>query len=219
MPCPACAGSLVATHGPVLPGPRVAVELLGRGLAGLAAGVGRRGPARGCEVEPKTGLQWVGEAAEQLHACARPGLPGVRLRPGQRAARLARRSAVKEGAVSEAEASERLARSPRGVWVALDPESTRRLALDVGHRPRALAQGPGHPVLPGLAPGWVPLFLPDGFQESPRARPAQGPAPTPRWRPLPPRRDAPGVKTGRRRRRVAGTPRVGLGTLAAVAQV
>ena len=41
-------------------------------------------------------------------------------------------SAVKDGTVSEAEAIERLERSPQWVWVAMDPESKLLLAIDVG---------------------------------------------------------------------------------------
>jgi hypothetical protein len=43
-------------------------------------------------------------------------------------------SAVKDGAVSEADAIERLERMAQWVWVAMDPESKLLLALDVSHR-------------------------------------------------------------------------------------
>jgi hypothetical protein len=48
-------------------------------------------------------------------------------------------SAVKEGDVSEAEALQRLSRSPHWVWVAIDPVSKLLLALDVGDRTLAMA--------------------------------------------------------------------------------
>ena len=49
-------------------------------------------------------------------------------------------SAVKDRKVSEAEAIERLERSPLWVWAAMDPESKRLLAIDVGYRTLAMAQ-------------------------------------------------------------------------------
>jgi hypothetical protein len=49
-------------------------------------------------------------------------------------------SAVKDGEVSEADAIERLERSPQWVWVAMDPESKLLLAIDVGER--TLRDGP-----------------------------------------------------------------------------
>ncbi len=107
-------------------------------------------------------------------------------------------SAVKAGEVSAAEASERLERSPQWVWVAMDPESKPLLAFDVGERMRAMAQRLVHHVAQVLAPDCAPLFLTDGFREyrtallthyghwvQPPYRPGKGPAPKPRWRPLP----------------------------------
>src|SRR5262249_60622139 len=105
-------------------------------------------------------------------------------------------SAVKEGAVSAAEAIERLERSPQWVWGAMDPESKLRLALDVGDRPLAMAQRVVHQVAQGLAPDCAPLFLTDGFRADrtallthygqwvqPPRRHATGPRPQPRWMP------------------------------------
>jgi hypothetical protein len=61
-------------------------------------------------------------------------------------------SAVKDGEVSEADAIERLERSPQWVWVAMDPESKLLLAIDVGER--TLRDGPtcGPPRRAGLGP-------------------------------------------------------------------
>jgi hypothetical protein len=146
-------------------------------------------------------LQWLVEAAAQLRALAPHFLPDIRAPQGQRDALLALLSAVKDGEVSETEASERLERSPCWVWVAMDPESKRFLALDVGDRPLALAQRFGHQVTQMLAPDCAPLVLTDGFRESrtawltpdgpwgpPPRHQATGPLPTPRWMPLPQRR-------------------------------
>jgi hypothetical protein len=89
-----------------------------------------------------------------------------------------------------------------------------------------------HRVGEVLAPGCIPLFLTDGFKESTTAlrtpvgqwvqsprRQAPGPAPKPRWRPRPARRDAQVVKQSRRRRVVRMCHRVVFGTLAEVKQV
>ena len=40
--------------------------------------------------------------------------------------------ALKDGALSESEAIERLERSPSWVWTAMDPESKQLLVIDVG---------------------------------------------------------------------------------------
>ena len=72
--------------------------------------------------------------------------------------------AVKEGEVSEAEALQRLSRAPHWVWVAMDPVTKLLLAIDVGDRTLAMAQGVVHQVVQVLASGCVPLFLTDGFK-------------------------------------------------------
>jgi hypothetical protein len=67
-------------------------------------------------------------------------------------------SAVKDGAVSAAEAIARLERTPQWVWVAMDPESKLLLAIDVGQRTRAMAQRLVHHVTQVLAPDCAPLL-------------------------------------------------------------
>jgi hypothetical protein len=138
-------------------------------------------------------------------------------------------SAVKDRDVSEAKAIERLERSPQWVWVALDPESKLLLAIDVGSRTCAMAQRFVHHVAQVLAPDCAPLFLTDGFREylpallahhgqwvQPARQRAQGPAPKPRWMPLPGLLYAQVVKTMRRRRLVRVQHRVVFGTLQGV---
>src|SRR5215468_10799976 len=114
----------------------------------------------------------------------------------------------------------------------MDPESKLLLAIDVGNRTLALAQRVVHHVAQVLAPDCAPLFLTDGFREyvtallthyghwvhPPRQRP-QGPAPKPRWMPLPQLLYAQVVKTVRRRRLVDVKHRVVFGTLEAVNQM
>ncbi len=230
--CVACRGSFFETLGTILHGQRVSVELIVRVVACLAEGLGIRGTARVFEVDPNTVLQWLVEAAEQLHAFSRHVLHDVRVRQVQLDELFALLRAVKEGEVSEAEAIERLERSPSWVWVAMDPESKLLLTIDVGDRTLAMAQRMIHQVVQVLAPGCVPLFLTDGFKaymtallthfghwvQSPR-RQATGPVPKPRWLPLPQLLYAQVVKTVRRRRLVRVRHRVVFGTLEAINHV
>ena len=139
---------------------------------------------------------------------------------------------VKEGAISEDEAINRLERSPDWVWTAMDPESTLLLVIDVGTRTLAMAQRVVHQVVGVCASGCVPLFLTDGLKDYGTAllthlgdwtqlerRHDQGPRPKPRWMPLPQLLYAQVVKSSRRRRIVAVTHRVVFGTMEAVEQV
>ena len=230
--CVACRGYFLETLGTLFHGKRASVDLIVRVIACLAEGLGIRGTARVFEVDPNTVLQWLVEAAEQLRAFSRHVLHDVRVRQVQLDELFALLSAVQAGAVSAAEAIERLERSPQWVWVAMDPESKLLLAIDVGHRTLAMAQRVAHHVAQVLAPDCAPLFLTDGFREyltallthyghwvQPPRRQAQGPAPKPRWMPLPHLLYAQVVKTVRRRRLVAVQHRVIFGTLGAVQQV
>ena len=134
--------------------------------------------------------------------------------------------------MSEAEAIERLSRSPHWVWTAIDPETKLLLSVQVGERTLAMAQAVLHQIAQLLAPGCVPLFLSDGYPHyltaivthfghwvQPPRRQARGPAPKPRWMPLPELLYAQVVKTMRRRRLVEVKHRVVFGTKAAVDQV
>jgi IS1 family transposase len=230
--CVVCHRYFLETLGTLFHGKRASVELIVRVIACLAEGLGIRGTARVFEVDPNTVLQWLIEAAEQLQAFSRYVLHDVRVKQVQLDELFALLSAVKDGKVSEAEAIERLERSPQWVWVAMDPESKLLLAIDVGDRTLAMAQRFVHHVAQVLAPDCAPLFLTDGFREymtallthygywvQPSRRQAQGPAPKPRWMPLPALLYAQVVKTVRRRRLVDVKHRVVFGTLAAVEQV
>src|SRR5262249_54606829 len=157
--CTACQGSCPEPHGTLFHGKRVAVDLLVHVIGCLAAGLGIRGTARGFEVAPNTGLQWLVEAAAQLRAFAQYILHALHVTPVELDALSAVLRALKGGTVSEEEAIERLSRSPQWVWAALDPESKVLLTIDVGERTLALAQRVGHQVVQGLAPAGAPLFL------------------------------------------------------------
>ena len=201
-------------------------------VGALAEGLGIRAVARVFEVDPNTVLQWLVEVADQAIAFSRYFLHDVRVTQVQLDELFALLSAVKAGEVSEAEAIERLERSPQWVWTAIDPESKLLLVLDVGERTLAMAQCVVHQVAEVLAPGCMPLFLTDGFKEyttallthyghwvQPSRRQATGPAPKPRWLPLPGLLYAQVIKTVRRRRLVRVSHRVVFGTLEAVQQV
>jgi IS1 family transposase len=230
--CVVCRRYFLETLGTLFHGKRVSVELIVRVIACLAEGLGIRGTARVFEVDPNTVLQWLVEAAEQLQAFSRHVLHDVRVRQVPLDELFALLNAVKAGEVSQTEALERLERSPRWVWVALDPESKLVLAIDVGERTLALAQRVVHQVVQVLAPGCAPLFLTDGFRAymtallthsghwmQPPRRQDKGSAPKPRWMPLPGLLSAQVIKTVRRRRLVRVSHRVVFGTLAAVEQV
>ena len=179
-------------------GKRVALDQLVWAVGALAEGLGIRAVARVFEVDPNTVLAWLVEVAEHATAFSRYFLHDVHVTQVQLDALFALLSAVKTGEVSEAEAVERLSRSPYGVWAAIDPVTKLLLMVAVGDRTLALAQHGVHQVVQVLAPGCMPLFLTDGFTAyttallthdgqwvQPARQRAQGPAPKPRWRPLP----------------------------------
>jgi hypothetical protein len=134
-------------------------------LACLAEGLGIRGTARVFEIDPNTVLGWLVEAAEHLRAFAQYFLHDLHLTQVQLDELYAVLSAVKDGALSEDQAIERLSHSPQWVWTAMDPESKWLLVMEVGPRTLAMAQCVVHQVVQLLAPHCVPLFLSDGFKE------------------------------------------------------
>jgi transposase-like protein len=194
--------------------------------------LGIRATARVFEVDPTTVLQWLVEAAEQLTAFTHAFLCNVHVNQVQLDELYAVLRHVKEGEFSEDDAIRRLEHSPSWVWTAMDPESKLLLAIDVGTRTLAMAQRVVHQVVQVLAPNCTPLFLTDGFKEyvtallthygqwvQPLRRQATGPAPKPRWMPLPALLYAQVVKRYRRRRLVRVSHRVVFGTLAVIESV
>src|SRR5919201_4954347 len=101
-------------------------------LACLAEGLGIRATARVFEVAPNTVLDWLIEAAEQLRAFSAYFLCDLHVKQLQLDELYAVLSAVKDGELTEAKAIKRLSRSPQWVWVAMDPESTLLLTIEVG---------------------------------------------------------------------------------------
>jgi hypothetical protein len=215
-----------------LHGKRVVPERLVWAVGALAEGLGIRAVARVFKVDPNTVLAWLVEVADHTAAFSQYVLHDVRVTQVQLDELFALLSAVKTGEVSEAEAIHRLSRSPHGVWAAIDPVSQLLLMVEVGDRTRAMVQRVVHHVVQVLAPDCAPLLLTDGLKESttallthyghwvqPLRRQATGPAPKPRWMPLPGLLYAQVVKTIRRRRLVAVKHRVVFGTLEAVNQL
>src|SRR6266852_5855931 len=163
--CTSCQGYFPEHHGTIFHGKQGAVELIVRVLACLAEGMGIRATARVFEVDPKTVLHWLVEAAELLRAFSRYFLCAVHVEQVQLDELYAVLREVKAGALTAAEALERLERSPSWVWTAMDPESKLLLVIDVGTRTLAMAQCVVHQLVQWLAPDCVPLFLTDGFKE------------------------------------------------------
>jgi IS1 family transposase len=230
--CTSCDGYFQETHGTPLHGKRVPVDLLVWAVGALAEGLGIRAVARVFEVDPNTVLAWLVEAADHATAFSRYFVHDVRVTQVQLDELFALLSAVKAGAVSEAEAITRLSRSPQWVWTAIDPVTKLLLAIDIGDRTLAMAQRVVHQVVQVLAPSCVPLFLTDGFKEyatallthfghwvQPPRRQVTGPAPKPRWMPRPQLLYAQVIKTVRRRRLVRVRHRIVFGTLEAIQQV
>jgi IS1 family transposase len=207
-------------------------DLIVRVIACLAEGLGIRGTARVFEIDPNTVLNWLVEAAEQLHAFSAYFLHELRVNQVQLDELYAVLSAVRDGNMSEAEAVEQLSRSPRWVWTAIDPETKLLLSVQVGRRTLAMAQAVLHQLAQLLAPGCVPLFLRDGYPNylpaivshfghwvQPPRRQDKGPVPKPRWMPLAELLYAQVVKTTRRRRIVEVQHRVVFGTPAEVEKI
>jgi transposase-like protein/IS1 family transposase len=230
--CVSCHGYFQETHGTPFHSKRVPPEMLVWAVGALAEGLGIRAVARVFEVDPNTVLAWLVEVAAHLQAFSQYFLHDVHVNQVQLDELFALLSAVKDAEVTEAEALQRLSRSPQWVWVAMDPESKLLLTIDVGERTLAMAQCVVHQVTQVIAPDCAPLFLTDGFKAyitallthfgqwvQPLRRQAHGPAPKPRWIPLPELLYAQVVKQYRRRRLAGIRHRVVFGTLDRVQQV
>jgi len=191
-----------------------------------------RAVARVLETGPKTVLSWLIEAADHADTLSQYLLHDLRVSQIQPDELFARVSTVVAESPGEAEAIERLSRSPRWVWTAIDPVSKLWLAVQVGDRTQAMAQRLVHQVVACLASNCRPLFITDGFKEyatallthfgqwvQPPRRPATGPAPKSRWLPQSTLLYAQVIKKRRRRRLVHVTQRLAYGTLARAEQI
>jgi transposase-like protein len=121
--CVSCQGYFYETHGTIFHGKRSSPELIVQVIACLAEGLGIRGTARVFEIDANTVLKWLVEAAEQLHACSSYFLRELHINQIPLDELYAVLSAVRDGEMSEAEATRQLSRSPHWVWTAIDPET------------------------------------------------------------------------------------------------
>jgi len=150
------------THGTLFHGKRVSVELIVRVLACLAEGLGIRGTARVCEVDPNTVLHGLVEAAEQLQAFTSSFLCDMHVTQLQLDELYVVIHALKTGEISEDDALKRLEGARLWVWTAIEPVSKLLLALAVGPRTVEMAQQVVHQVAQRLASSCRPLWLSDG---------------------------------------------------------
>lgn len=165
MPGTACDGYLPAPPGTIVHGQQAAGDLRVRVLAGFAAGLGMRAPARGFAVAPNTVWHWRVEAAEPRWALARYCRCEGHVTQGPLDAVYAVLRDLKAGASRDDEAMKRRERSSCWGWSAMAPERHWLVVIDVGTRPWEMAQRVGQQVAPVVAPGGMPLVLPDGLQE------------------------------------------------------
>ena len=114
-----CHRYFLETHGTPLHGKRVSSDMFMWAVGALAEGLGIRAVARVFEADPNTVLQWLVAAADHLTAFSQYFLHDVRVTQVQLDELYALLCAVKAGEVSEAEALQRLSRSPHWVWAAI----------------------------------------------------------------------------------------------------
>ena len=155
--CRSCHGYFLETHGTLLHGKRLSVELIVRVLACLAEGLGIRATARVFEVDPNTVLQWLVEAAEQFQALTSYFLCDVHVTQLQLDELYVVLCGVKEGEISEAKALKRLEPRRPWVWTAIDPVRKLLLAMEAGPRRVEMAQRVVHQVAWRLASTCVRL--------------------------------------------------------------
>jgi hypothetical protein len=195
------------------------------------ASLGIGATARVFEVEAHPVLNWLVEAAEQLRAFAASCLCDLHVEQVPLDELYAVLRDLKAGASSAGEALERLERAPDGVWTAMEPPNKWLLVIGGGPRTVEMAQRVGQQVVPRLAPGGVPRWVPDGLTDYGTAFFAQGgqwmqparcrdkgPVPQSRWVPAPELLYAQVVKSCRRRRLGGVTYRGSYGTMARVQQ-
>jgi hypothetical protein len=111
--CIACGSYFLETHGTFFHGKRVCPQRLVWAIGALAEGLGLRAVARVFAVDPNTVLQWLVEAADQLQRFSPYFLHDVQVTQVQLDELYTLLRAVKDGTVTEAEATRRLKRSPK----------------------------------------------------------------------------------------------------------
>ena len=227
----ACDGYFPEHHGTIFHGKQAAVELIVRVLACLAEGLGMRATARVFEVAPKTVLQWLVEAAEQLRAFSAYFLCDCMW------SRCNLTNCTRCCGPSKPVRSARMRRSSAGALALLGMD---------GHGPQEQIAGGHRCGLPhpgdgatrrasggeGVSAGLCAAVFDRRVQRygtailrhcgswiQPERRQDKGPMPKPRWMPLPELLYAQVVKSYRRRRIVGVKHRVVFGTRLAIEQV
>lgn len=226
--CTVCGKYFAENTGTIFYRSRLAPDVLVRIILTLAEGLSLQATARIFGVEPDTVKECLVKAAQQAEAVSHYVMHDLRLTQVQVDELWA---LVQAGDVTP-DAASRCRSRHSWVWTALDPLSKLWLASVVGDRSLACAQRLIHAVVLTLAPGCVPLFLSDQWAQYATAllthfghwvavarRSKYGPAPKPRWQPLPHLNYAQVVKRRVGGRVVEVTQRVVFGSAAAIAAV
>lgn len=197
--CTVCGGYFMETSGTIFYRSSLPPETLGRIIKGLAEGWQLHSIARVFEVEPDTVQSCLVKAAAHMDAVSNYLIHDLHLSQVQVDELWALvQSWGQETNEAAASPSVRSSRPHAWVWAGIDPNSKLLLATVVGDRSLSYAQLLIHAIMLTLAPGVVPLFLSDQLAhyatallthfghwvEGPR-RSSHGPAPRPRWAPLP----------------------------------
>jgi len=221
--CTACRGYFAETVGTIFYRSPLPPEKLCQIIQGLAEGWNLHSIARVLKVEPDTVKACLVRAAEHMEAVSSYLIRDLHLSQVQVDELWA---LVQSWGQDEDARTEPKTRRRQGwVWAGIDPDSKLLLATVVGGRSLAYAQLLIHAIMLTLAPGLVPLFLSDQLAayetaivthfghwvEVPR-RSKYGPAPKPRWKPLPELNYAQVVKRRVRGRVVEVTQRVVFGS-------
>ncbi len=157
-----------------------------------------QGVARIFELEPDTILTWLEQAAQHALEVSNYLMHDLELTQVQVDQFRALLGRSEEIAPESTEQNAKKKSRKRWVWAGIDPVSKLLLACVVGDRSASCAQSLIHMIVSMLAVGCMPLFLSDQWSaygrallthfgqwvETPR-RSKYGPAPKPRWHPLP----------------------------------
>jgi transposase-like protein/IS1 family transposase len=225
--CTVCGKHFSESTGTIFYRSPLAPDLLCQIITALAEGLNLQASARVFGVDPNTVKACLARAAEHMEAVSHYLIHDLHLTQVQVDELW---SLVQEGDQPRARSGRRHACD--WVWTAVDPFSKLWLATVVGDRSLAMAQLLIHAVVIVLAPGVVPLFLSDQLAHYATAllthfgqwvtverRSKYGPAPKPRWVPLPELYYAQVVKRRVGSRVVEVTQRVVFGTTEAVSSL
>ena len=222
--CTVCEGYFMETVGTIFYRSPLPPERLCQIIQGLAEGWHLHSIARVFKV--KAGLV---RAAEHMEAVSSYLIRDLHLSQVQVDELWA---LVQSWGEEEAKPEAKTRRRQAWVWAGIDPDSKLLLATVVGGRSLAYAQLLIHTIAWVLAPGVIPLFLSDQLAHYTTAilthfghwvqvprRSKYGPAPKPRWEPLPELNYAQVVKRRFKGRVVEVTQRIVFGSTEAIAAV